>query len=639
MRKIIPETIYEYRTVSAPALSADGTKTAFLVTRCDEKTNRNLTDLFTLRGKDLKQLTNAGDVAFFTWTSRGTLLAALRSSEEAQKNKTMLCEIDDEHERQVSAISIPVSVLDAKEIDAHRLLILASCEKPQNTLGGSYIALEDVPFWSNGSFFTNGKRKRLGVFHLDTGALDWVTEPDFEVCAYDCADGRIVYSGGALEALGGDYSRSTGVYAYDLSTGEHTVLLPQGEWLKSRLLGIWGDRVLLALTNGEQLIPDGSGRKYEDDQYDDFYTVNLAGGEPKLLARYEYTIGMGGRTLKADGDHFYFTTTVGEHTFLKTIDEKGVISENLTPEGFCASFDVQDGKLVYCGLFGQETGELYGGDGARLTRFSVIDQFDWRRPKRHSATGKQGHEIRGFVMLPSEYDGQKRYPAILHIHGGPHAAFSDVYDHDMQMWANAGYFVFYCNPRGSTGRGNEYGCIAGQYGEADYDDLMDFTDSVLCAYPAIDPARLAVTGGSYGGYMTNWIIGHTDRFATAIAQCSISNWMTIEHTSDIGPIFVKGQLRATTASDAAELWRRSPLAYASNISTPTLFIHGDQDCRTWMVEGLSMYTALKMNNVPTRLLLYSGEHHGLSRVGKPHNRVGRAKEMLAWFDRYCMKLQ
>ena len=237
-------------------------------------------------------------------------------------------------------------------------------------------------------------------------------------------------------------------------------------------------------------------------------------------------------------------------------------------------------------------------------------------------------------MKPHGCRKGKTYPAILHIHGGPRTVFGDVFHHEMQMWAGAGYFVFYCNPRGSDGRGNEFGDISGKYGTVDYQNLMEFTDEMLKAYPQADPSRVAVVGGSYGGFMTNWVIGHTHRFAAACAQRSIANWVSFEHTTDIGYFFTPSQMKATTRTDVEKLWFHSPLQYAPKAKTPTLFIHSEQDYRCWMSEGLSMFSALKLNGTPTRLVLFHGENHELSRSGRPQNRIRRMEEILNWFNRY-----
>ncbi|HZJ99116.1 MAG TPA: prolyl oligopeptidase family serine peptidase, partial [Tissierellaceae bacterium] len=161
-----------------------------------------------------------------------------------------------------------------------------------------------------------------------------------------------------------------------------------------------------------------------------------------------------------------------------------------------------------------------------------------------------------------------------------------------------------------------------------------FTDLVLEKYDFIDKDRLGVTGGSYGGFMTNWIIGHTDRFKAAVSQRSISNWISKFGTTDIGYFFVDDQIRATPWNGFEKLWEHSPLKYANKVTTPTLFIHSEEDYRCWLPEGIQMFTSLKYHGVESRLCVFKGENHELSRSGKPKSRIRRLKEMSDWFDRY-----
>ena len=191
----------------------------------------------------------------------------------------------------------------------------------------------------------------------------------------------------------------------------------------------------------------------------------------------------------------------------------------------------------------------------------------------------RGLTIGGWVLKPIDYDPARRYPAVLDIHGGPKTVYGPVFMHEMQLWASMGYFVFYCNPMGSDGRDNAFMDIRGHYGDTDYANLMDFTDAVLAAYPAVDPKRVCETGGSYGGFMTNWIIGHTDRFCCCASQRSISNWLSFYGVSDIGYYFAADQCDGDPWHSPEKLWQQSPLRYADKAVTPTLFIHSDEDYR------------------------------------------------------------
>jgi len=161
---------------------------------------------------------------------------------------------------------------------------------------------------------------------------------------------------------------------------------------------------------------------------------------------------------------------------------------------------------------------------------------------------------------------------------------------------------------------------------------MAVVDRALEKFPYIDEERLGVTGGSYGGFMTNWIIGHTNRFKAAVSCRSISNWISKFNTTDIGYFFVEDQQDGNPWEDHDKLWSQSPLKYADQVETPTLFIHSRQDYRCWEGEALQMFTALKYFDVPAKLCLFEGENHELSRGGKPENRARRLREILDWFD-------
>jgi len=314
--------------------------------------------------------------------------------------------------------------------------------------------------------------------------------------------------------------------------------------------------------------------------------------------------------------------------------------EKLTEEkGSVDGFDVYDGKVIFVGFRSLKLQELYKLENKKeiqITHFNgwVNKERKLSTPERLTFQTKEGITIEGWVMKPVDFEEGKKYPAILNIHGGPKTVYGEIFFHEMQYWANEGYAVFFCNPRGSDGRGNDFADIRGKYGTIDYEDIMKFTDVVLEKYPFIDKERVGVTGGSYGGFMTNWIIGHTNRFKAAVSQRSISNWISKFCTTDIGYFFVEDQQAATPWSDVEKLWFHSPLKYADRVQTPTLFIHSEEDYRCWMAEGIQMFTALKYHGVESKLCLFKGENHELSRSGKPKHRIRRLKEITNWFNRF-----
>lgn len=250
-------------------------------------------------------------------------------------------------------------------------------------------------------------------------------------------------------------------------------------------------------------------------------------------------------------------------------------------------------------------------------------------PERFVYKGYDHWNIQGWYLKPTHYT--KQYPAILYIHGGPQVAYGETFFHEMQVLAQLGYGVIMLNPRGSSSYGQKFvASILGAYGQHDYDDLMMGVDYVLAQHPEIDHESLYVAGGSYGGFMTNWIVGHTNRFKKAVTQRSISNWISFYGTSDIGVFFVENQLKhSLEAFDV--LWQMSPLAYAQNVKTPTLILHGESDLRCPQEQAEQFYIALKKFGVETELMTFPKSSHGLSRMGLPNLRLARLEAIQNWF--------
>jgi dipeptidyl aminopeptidase/acylaminoacyl peptidase len=207
--------------------------------------------------------------------------------------------------------------------------------------------------------------------------------------------------------------------------------------------------------------------------------------------------------------------------------------------------------------------------------------------------------------------------------------------HEFYYLAAQGYVVYFCNPRGGSGYGEAHTkAIYNDWGNADYADLMAWVDLVQ-QKTYIDPKRMGVTGGSYGGFMTNWIIGHTDRFKAAVTQRSVTNFISMAGSSDLGHVW--DALFGTEAQlweDVDNYWRQSPLKYVGNVKTPTLVIHSEQDLRCDIEQGEQLFVALKKLGVETEMVRFPGEPHGLSRQGRTDRRIIRLNHILRWFDRY-----
>lgn len=253
--------------------------------------------------------------------------------------------------------------------------------------------------------------------------------------------------------------------------------------------------------------------------------------------------------------------------------------------------------------------------------------------QRFTFKGAADWPIEGWYFAPAT---RERHPAVLYVHGGPQVDFGYGFYHELQYLVGQGYGVIAINPRG----GNSYGqafeeAVIGHYGEGDYEDLMLGTDAALALDPTIDPHQLCVTGGSYGGFMTNWIETHTSRFAAAVTQRSISDWISFYGTSDIGYFFTPWELKQDL-HDSQALWKFSPLAYVDQATTPILILHGEDDLRCPTSQGQEFYVGLKNAGVTTQLVLFPQSNHELSRSGLPNLRIERLKRITGWFHQHLM---
>ncbi|HZF27068.1 MAG TPA: S9 family peptidase [Steroidobacteraceae bacterium] len=242
-----------------------------------------------------------------------------------------------------------------------------------------------------------------------------------------------------------------------------------------------------------------------------------------------------------------------------------------------------------------------------------------------------GRQIQGWIIKPPGFDAGRKYPMILYIHGGPHAMYGTSFFHEFQVLSQAGFVLLITNPRGSTGYGEEFAnIIQYRYPGDDYRDLMAGVDEML-THGYVDEKRLGVAGGSGGGLLTSWTVGQTGRFSAAVVERAVTNWFSFVGTSDLNYYFVTHWFRDFPWRDNADYLGRSPLSHVDNVTTPVLVIHSEQDYRTALDQGLQFYTALKMLKKPARLAVFPDSSHGMSREGRPSQRVARLTLIRDWF--------
>lgn len=659
MEKIRLEDFLHYRYLSSPKYAPSGKNAAFIVALADAESNEYFCNLWLYENNIVRQLTSDGKVNAFFWEDDSHILFPAAQTEaekarlEAKEPYTSFYRINVLDGETAHAFDLPFSANTLERINGDLWLVSgtidAGCpdfykfspEERESILEAreaekDYEVVDEIPFWFNKIGFRNKKRTALFTYNAANGEIFRFTEPLFSADTWTVLNGKVYYTGN-LTNPGTDLFFD--FYAYDVKTKSTALLYDHHDIRFYSCNAVDGQVVLLGVKmdrHGWSEMKRAWAFNPETGALSFLADPNL-GSACSVLSDCQYG---GGDPVQASAKYLYFTASVRNAGHLLRLGLDGTLETVVGEEGAVNFYtvDKQDHVLTVA-LRGSTLQELYAypdGKETCVTSFNTDILKNKYVAAPHKLTVHAcGWDIDGWVLLPKDYDASKKYPAVLDIHGGPCCAYGEVFFHEMQLWASEGYFVFFCNPYGSDGRGDDFADMRGNYGDLDYSTLMGFTDAVLEQWPAINRNRVAVTGGSYGGYMTNWIVGHTDRFVCAATQRSISNWITMYGISDTGYFFGPDQCTAHPLEDYEKSWDVSPLKYARSVKTPTLFIHSSEDYRCPLSEAVQFFTALTENGVETRMCIFKGENHELSRSGKPTHRVRRLKEITNWFEKFC----
>jgi dipeptidyl aminopeptidase/acylaminoacyl peptidase len=349
-------------------------------------------------------------------------------------------------------------------------------------------------------------------------------------------------------------------------------------------------------------------------------------------------------TWSGDSQTLYFPVVYHGSSLLKSISVTGEDFQTLIGEGGVVgtfNFDSQQRRLAY--LFGKlddpcQVHLLDLGSGAdrvlTTANRDLLKTIDLGQIEEVWFKSPSGMDLQGWVLKPPGFDPSKKYPSILEIHGGPQTQYGNFFMHEFYYLASKGYVVYFSNPRGGRGYGEAHTrAIWQSWGDADYADLMAWTD-LVSQLPYIDDSRMGVTGGSYGGYMTNWIIGHTQRFKAAVTQRCVSNLISMWGSSDFNWTFQVELSNKPPFEDLQKFWDHSPMKYIGNARTPTLVIHNEMDLRCPIEQGEQVFVALQTLGVDSEMVRFPEEFHGLSRAGRTDRRIARLNHIIRWFDKY-----
>ena len=648
MKPIAQDLFYDYKFLSNLTYSPAKRCAVFCISTCNVEQNAYDQHLYTYQDGVVKQLTAAAKESTFFF--RDELHVVFINSILSDGHNTVLFEIDISGGEARKLCSIPlrideISVLDntyylakaAIDVTCPDYHALSAADKTARRAfeeeNADYQVLDEYPYCLNGAGFINRQRNHLFLIHKETFDITAICPVFADVETFDVSPDkkRILYSAQIYTTFKGKWSQ---VYCYDISSGLTETLYDGTTMQIQRAFWYDGEPIVLG-TFAERFGAMENGRFYRLKDKAMSLWIDFDGGLFASVGsdcRYGHCKSFCNELQKP-----YFISADNSAVCLYTIENDAMV-KLIGQEGTVDDFAIGADAILVVGMYDSRLQEIYEARDGILTRKTNLNEAVLRdcyvaKPKR-VILKKLPFDIDGWVLEPMGFDPDKRYPAILDIHGGPKCLYGECFYHEMQLWASKGYLVFFCNPRGGDGKGNGFADLRRNFGNIDYEDLMQFTDLVLDLYSCIDRKRVAVTGGSYGGFMTNWIVGHSDRFCCAATQRSISNWITEVTASDYGIDFVVEQQFDDIYNCAEELWRYSPLKFANNVKTPLLFIHAFEDYRCPIDQAYQFYTALICRGVPTRMVAFKGENHELSRSGKPKHRSKRLGEITAWIERY-----
>ena len=655
MRPIVPEDLYRFSFITDVQLSPDGGDVAYVLRTVDRTRDRYRAAIWlvsTSTGLPRQLTSGENEDLIPQWSPDGRHVAFVSDRGEVPPGKDRAPRnlwIVDRGGNERQRTRFDNDVRDAAwSPDGSRLAIVAKADLPAGAAVPNPRIYDRLRYRSDEEGPLDLRRRHLWLLDATDGAPSQLTDGDWDDLepSWSPDGGRIAF----VSNRTADRDRNTirDVYVVDVARGSIMRLTssdgPQEHpsfSADSRSIAFFGHRDPRASNAVNHHV----------------WVAPASGGEPRAIDAWDRTVGsvvitdMRGLVplpkpaWSLDGARIAF---IGSDSGTANVYEAPVAggAPRAVTRGehqvVTASFDRKRRTFAALVASATEPGDVYVGDVGtgelrRLTRVNeeVLRGAYLGTPERVRFKGADGWDIEGWMLKPEAFAASERYPLILQIHGGPHTAYGHSFFHEFQALAGSGYVVLYTNPRGSQSYGERFAraCV-GDWGGKDYEDLMAAVDHIVRLGFA-DSARMGVTGGSYGGFMTNWIVGHTDRFAAAVTARSISNNLSSFGTSDIGWHFWEYEMGDADPYTAPEKFLRfSPIAYVRNVRTPLLILHAENDYRCPIEQGEQFFAALRYLRKPARLIRYPKDSHELTRGGKPSNLVHHMRSLIGWFDEH-----
>lgn len=655
MKTVQLDDFIRFKFIGALKAAPNHKRLAFIQSQADKEKNTYVHTLYSFDKDGLKKLRFLKENSNYIFLDQNNVLLDYQKNKEERQNlkeqaRKQFYNYNIEKKTLSKAFVLPINGQVEAVIDRNTLLVSAPLSPEDHILYSNqeenrkaylkekqasmpYEDIDALPYYLNGPGFQTHIYKQLFIYDMDQDKLRPICDKTFSVKTFTLSNDKkmIYFTGNEKEKV---MTHTHKIYQYDINRLQLRCIYDKKDYHIHALIDM-----------GQLLVVAKDMTSYGLNQNPDFFLLD--GGNLKLIKRFGQTFGnsigtdcrlLSNKSYLVKDKALYFITTTDDHSQILRLTLDGHLDMVLDFDGSIDGLVTMDDKIYMIAMRGQSLQEIYYLDHLGIKQVSHFNKAifeDTYVAKPHLIEiEKDTHTIKGFVLLPNNYHVDKTYPMILDIHGGPKTVYGQIYYHEMQYWVHKGYIVAFANPRGSDGKGDEFADIRGKYGTIDYDDLMDFTDQVIHKYSNIDTNKVFVTGGSYGGFMTNWIVGHTDRFRAAVTQRSISNWISFYGTSDIGYYFASDQTDGHPVLDMNKLYDQSPIKYAMQVNTPLLFIHSDKDLRCPMEQAQQFYAILKTKGLDTELKWFKEETHELSRSGKPNARIKRLEDITQWFERY-----
>lgn len=653
-RGVTPEDYFSFEFISDPNLSPDGKLVAYVVTKIDRTQNRRNSSIWMVGSDGVRAprqfTTSPQSTTAPRWSPDGKWLAFLSSrpatepttpadgsspSTEPSRNQVYLLSMNGGEARRLTNLKNGVSSFRWSP-DGTRLVVVSRVgpsDARESKDRSDVRHYKNMSYKFNDTGWFDDRRAHFWIVDVASGSVKQITEGN------DWNDSDPQWSPDSTRIAfvsnrtGKEYdeNRNTDVWVMPAGGGEPVKISDHDE-----------------ADGSPRWSPDGKTLAFTGEVHDrDHPKIWLApatGGKPSVLAVKDLDLIPSALEWSADGKSIFFETGVrGELQLFRADLQKQTTQQVTKGPRAVRNFDFNwtTQRMAFTANDFKHLDDLYiadldGGDERKLTNLNnaLWNQIDFADVERFTYKSADDWDVDEFLVKPLGWKANQKYPVILSVHGGPAGQYGVDWYHEFQVYAAKGYAVVFTNPRGSTGYGQKFERgILGEWGGKDYLDVMNGVDAALKNYPWLDADRMGVTGGSYGGFMTNWIVGHTNRFKAAVTLRSVVNFISDEgtrdgaygHTPDFsGDLFEKFDL----------FWDRSPLKYAKNVKTPTLILHSDNDFRVPLEQGEQWFRALKHFGVTTEIVMFPRENHNLTRTGEPKHLVESLNWQLYWFDRF-----